>query len=265
MCPNIGLCFPWINAYSTRRYKRVKPISTNTAPLAIPSLVNTCMPLNDKIPWRHQMETFSALLAICAGNYWSPVNSPHKGHWRGALMFSLICVWIIGWGNNREAGDLRRNRANYDVTVMIIMWAVITEYCNDELTLFRAKRRSFGGSLRNVWLWLPSRLYLATTTTCMADRDTDDRVFVFKSLVLQAQEYKYVWPYVYMFLSACRYGYTHVSVHGSIYLNTPYGCVYNIDVILFMTIKCNKPKFMHMCNLINVAGITDKFVTGRHI
>ena len=66
-------------------------------------------------------------------------------------------------------------------------------------------------------------------------------------------------------MSACRYGYTHVSVHGSIYLNTPYGCVYNIDVILFMTIKCNKSKFMHMCNLINVAGITDKFVTGRHI
>ena len=57
--------------------------------------------------WRHQMETFSALLAICAGN--SPVNSPHKGQWRGALMFSLISAWINGWVNNREAGDLRGN------------------------------------------------------------------------------------------------------------------------------------------------------------
>ena len=55
--------------------------------------------------WRHQMETFSALLAICAGN--SLGNSPHKGQWRGALMFSLICVWIYGWVNNRVAGDLR--------------------------------------------------------------------------------------------------------------------------------------------------------------
>ena len=36
----------------------------------------------------------------------------------GALMFSLICVWIIGWVNNREAGDLRRYRAHYDVSVM---------------------------------------------------------------------------------------------------------------------------------------------------
>ena len=64
------------------------------------------------------METFSASLAICAGNSPVPVNSPHKGQWRGALMFSLICVWINGRVNNREAGDLRRYRAHYDVTVM---------------------------------------------------------------------------------------------------------------------------------------------------
>ena len=62
--------------------------------------------------WRHQMETISALLAFCAG------NSPHKGQWRGALMFSLICARINGWVNNREAGDLRRHRAHYDVIVM---------------------------------------------------------------------------------------------------------------------------------------------------
>ena len=48
----------------------------------------------------------------------SPVNSPHKSQWRGALMFSLICVWINDWVNNCEAGDLRRYRAHYDVIVM---------------------------------------------------------------------------------------------------------------------------------------------------
>ena len=50
----------------------------------------------------------------------SPVNSPHKGQWRGALIFSFICVWINGWANNREAGDLRRHRPHYDVTAMCI-------------------------------------------------------------------------------------------------------------------------------------------------
>ena len=53
------------------------------------------------------------------GIHRSAVNSPHKGQWRGALMFSLICVWINGWVNNREAGILRRHRGHYDVIVML--------------------------------------------------------------------------------------------------------------------------------------------------
>ena len=56
------------------------------------------------------MDTFSALLALCV---W-PVDSLHKGQWRGALMFSLILTWI----NNREAGDLIHHRVHYDATVM---------------------------------------------------------------------------------------------------------------------------------------------------
>ena len=50
--------------------------------------------------------------------YQNSQHSPHKGQWRGALMFSSICAWINGWVNNGEAGDLRRIRAHYDVTVM---------------------------------------------------------------------------------------------------------------------------------------------------
>ena len=45
---------------------------------------------------------------------------PHKGQWRGALMFSLICAWINGWVNNRESGDLIRHRTQYNVTVMLL-------------------------------------------------------------------------------------------------------------------------------------------------
>ena len=44
-------------------------------------------------------------------------GSPHKGHWRGALMFSLICAWTNILANNGDAGDLRHYRAHYDVTV----------------------------------------------------------------------------------------------------------------------------------------------------
>ena len=52
------------------------------------------------------------------GIHRSPVNSPDKGQWRGAMMFSLVCAWINGWVNNREAGDLRRHSVHYDVIVM---------------------------------------------------------------------------------------------------------------------------------------------------
>ena len=64
------------------------------------------------------METFSALLAICARNSPVPGEFPHKGQWRWALMFSLTCVWINGWVNSREACNLRRYRVHYNVTVM---------------------------------------------------------------------------------------------------------------------------------------------------
>ena len=78
--------------------------------------------------WRHQMETFSALLALCTGNSLSPVNSPHKGQRRCALMFPLIGAWINDWVNNREAGDMIRHRAHYDVTIMDFRW-LITQLC----------------------------------------------------------------------------------------------------------------------------------------
>ena len=70
---------------------------------------------DDFIKWKH----FPRYWPFLRGIHRSPVNSPQKGQCRGALMFSLICAWINGWVNNREAGDLKRYRAHYDVTVMI--------------------------------------------------------------------------------------------------------------------------------------------------
>ena len=76
--------------------------------------------------WKH----FSRYWPFVRGIHRSPVNSPHKGQWRGALMFCLICAWINGWVNNREAGDLRRHRAHYDVIVMINFEGLPAEQAN---------------------------------------------------------------------------------------------------------------------------------------
>ena len=69
--------------------------------------------------WRHQVEAFSELLALCAGN--SPVTGefPHKGQWHRAWIFSVISTSTNGWASNREAGDLTRHRAHYNVTAML--------------------------------------------------------------------------------------------------------------------------------------------------
>ena len=78
---------------------------------------------DDVIKWTH----FPRYRPFVRGIHRSPVNSLHKGQWRGALMFSLICVWINGWVNNREAGDLRRYLAHYDVTAMWYIYATSYE------------------------------------------------------------------------------------------------------------------------------------------
>ena len=67
----------------------------------------------------HQMETFPRYWPFVREIHRSPVNSLHKGQWRGALMLSLIYAWINGWVNIRDAGNLRRHRAYYDVNVMV--------------------------------------------------------------------------------------------------------------------------------------------------
>ena len=70
---------------------------------------------DDVIKWKH----FPRYWHFVRGIHRSPVNSPHKGQWRVALMFSLIYIRINGWVNNREAGNLRRHRAHYDVIAMV--------------------------------------------------------------------------------------------------------------------------------------------------
>ena len=64
------------------------------------------------------METFPALLALCAGN--SPVTGefPSQRPVTRSFDVSLILAWIHSWVNNRYAGDLRRHRTHYDVTVI---------------------------------------------------------------------------------------------------------------------------------------------------
>ena len=81
---------------------------------------------DDVIKWKHIPRYWPFVRGI---HRWL-VNPPPKVQWHEALVFSLICVWINGWVNNREAGDLERYRAHYDVIVMLqrsLQWVDIGE------------------------------------------------------------------------------------------------------------------------------------------
>ena len=70
------------------------------------------------IKWKH----FPRYWPFVRGIHRSPLDSPHKGQWHAALTFYLISAWTYDWVNIPDAGDLRRHRAYYPVTVM---WQII--------------------------------------------------------------------------------------------------------------------------------------------
>ena len=121
-------------------------------------------------PWWHQMETFSVLLASCAGN--SPITGEFP-QWCRALIVSLICAWINSWVNNREACDLRRHHDHYDISVM--QWLNWTKICWGNSLLASP-------GLINIWLpspQFPPYYFLALIgravsvhfqTNCLSDR-----------------------------------------------------------------------------------------------
>ena len=82
---------------------------------------------DDVIKWKH----FPRYWPFVRGIHRSPVKSPHKGQWRGALIFSLMCAYLNVWVNTREAGDLRRYRLHYDVIVMLPKSLYMTGYRKD--------------------------------------------------------------------------------------------------------------------------------------
>ena len=95
---------------------------------------------DDVIKWKHYPRHWTFLWGIQR----SPMNSPHKGQWLGALMFSLICAWINIWVNNREADDLKSHGTYYDVIVMYHYFYVKCQCQHNNIeTKWHVSRRRF--------------------------------------------------------------------------------------------------------------------------
>ena len=103
---------------------------------------------DDVIKWKH----FPHYRPFVRGIHRLPVNSPHKGQWRGALVFSLICAWINAWVNNRDPCDLRRHHAHYDVIVM--SKSIYQIFDSQQISHISPSRASYDVSAWSFWIKL---------------------------------------------------------------------------------------------------------------
>ena len=114
------------------------------------ALTSRVMYHDDVIRWKH----FPRYWPFVQGIHRSPVNSPHNGQWRRALIFSLICAWINGWVNNGEAGDLGCHCTHYNATVMCI--------ANPFFLIACSSRGDKENSTRMQWVNTTSWLYIGS-------------------------------------------------------------------------------------------------------
>ena len=122
-----SLCFHIYNSMILSGSRFIEPTTIDDVVLScacscfacVNSINQRTMLCSFDIPWIRLYGKIFASLALCVGGtHRRPVDSPHKGQWRGALMFPLTCASANSWANNRDDGDLRRHRALYEVTVM---------------------------------------------------------------------------------------------------------------------------------------------------
>ena len=130
----------WHYVFCYRYHRRVQLVIVNTrvALIRCVSCRDIVCPKNKRTQrllirpfstwWRHQMETLSALLALCAftGHPWIPLTKASDAE---LWFFSLICAWTNGWANNRNAAELRRHGAHYDVIVVTSMDVLLLSKC----------------------------------------------------------------------------------------------------------------------------------------
>ena len=172
------------------------------------------------------METFSALLAICAVN--SPVIGEFPAHRPVTRSFDVffICAWINGWVNSREAGDLRRHGAHYDITVMRLTWQLLLShpyYIRDGAI------SCVGFNISSVWhnnywyliCWITVYIYYSIYITCMTEIKAIAILYIGLTIsAIWRNSYCYLIRRIYSFirmkllLSHTYYKISHVMLHG---------------------------------------------------
>ena len=137
MCSN----YRWIQSVTPKSYPILRKFWWNHTlclgnwPFKVDPVERHLVGVPPVMKWKHFPRYWPSVRRI----HRSPVNSPHKGQRRGAWLFSLICVWINGWVNNREAGDLQRQRTHNDAMVMA---AIVSPHHTFKMTTSHCRFRN---------------------------------------------------------------------------------------------------------------------------
>ena len=142
---------------------------------------------DDVIKWKQ----FPRYWPFVRGIHRSPVNSPHKGHWRGALMASLICAWTNEWAN---AGDLKRNRTHYDATVMLDL-RLFTGACMGNVGDFASVWKVSGVWVEPLPAWILAAWQSPGKCSLGSRMDSDSTI----------HREKLVWFYFHNIAQSCRF------------------------------------------------------------
>ena len=149
--------------------------------------------------WRHQMETFYKLLSLSVGILLVRVNSPHWGQWRGAFVFSLICAWLNGRVNNREAGDLRHHRAHYDVIVILMVdqcvhWFYLYYYVVQDFACgcpVAPQLHNIGRHI-DIYIYIYMQMHMHMYVCIYL------YIFIYICVCIYLYEYKYIYIYIWI-------------------------------------------------------------------
>ena len=104
------------------------------------------------------------------GHRWIPLTKTNDAE---LWCFSLICAWINGWANNREAGDLRRHRTHYEVTAMHLVDAFAFSERRARAVLWKRKKSARGWDINGIRITLRSFMNLSLITTGFHDVSSD--------------------------------------------------------------------------------------------
>ena len=113
------------------------------------------------------------------GIHRSSVNSPHKGQFRGALMFSFAYARINSWVNNGKAGDLRRHRAHYTVIVMRCKsWSTTVTTCNNSTNFTSPPPTPLNGECKPPQTYRPRLLHSTGEWSDLAQRLWSNKICI---------------------------------------------------------------------------------------